>query len=102
MEPDATEPVGQHNGGIFIFKHSDRCPISKRAEQVVDRFETDLPMEQVTVQEDRALSDRIAEETGVEHETPQVILVHDGDVVWHASHEDITEDALRRAEEKLK
>ncbi len=92
------------NGTRIIFKHSNRCPISARAKKRIERFEeeSDLDIQYTVVQDDRERSDRIAEETGVTHETPQVLFFKDGDVVWHASHDDITEESLKRAEEKLK
>ena len=34
---------------------------------------------------------------GVKHESPQAILFHNGEVVWHASHGAITVESLTRA-----
>jgi len=44
----------------------------------------------------RPLSQQIAARSGVEHESPQVIIFRCGTPVWNASHHDITTDALAR------
>ena len=47
----------------------------------------------ITVQSHRRVSDRVAERLGIRHETPQAILLRDGQSVWSASHFRITADA---------
>ena len=83
----------------FIFKHSNRCPISSRATRVVGSIEetVDLPIFCVIVHDECELSQAIAADFDVQHESPQLILVADGKAVWHASHYDITEEAIREA-----
>ena len=44
----------------------------------------------------RPLSQQIAARSGVEHESPQVIIFRRGTPVWNASHQDITAAALAR------
>ncbi len=51
----------------------------------------------VTVQGQRDLSDAITERFQLRHETPQAILVRDGQMVWSASHFRVTADAVARA-----
>lgn len=84
---------------ILIYKHSSRCPLSTRARTEVDSFdaESDLSIFEVVVQNDRAISDHVAETLEVRHETPQVILIRDGRPVYDASHREVTADALERA-----
>ena len=53
-----------------------------------------LPVHQIVVQRSRELSNRIAEETGVQHETPQVILISEGKAIYHASHSTIDADTI--------
>ncbi len=55
----------------------------------------------VDVLNDGDVSRHVAGQTGVEHHSPQAILVSEGAVVWHASHHDITADTLRRQVEDL-
>ena len=44
----------------------------------------------------RPLSQLIAARSGVEHESPQVIIFRRGTPIWNASHQDITAAALAR------
>jgi bacillithiol system protein YtxJ len=50
----------------------------------------------VDVRAQRPLSQLIAARSGVEHESPQVIIFRRGTPVWNASHQDITAAALAR------
>ena len=50
----------------------------------------------VDVRAQRPLSQQIAARSGVQHESPQVIIFRRGTPVWNASHQDITTDALAR------
>lgn len=54
----------------------------------------------IVVQEARAISEAVTEITGVRHESPQILLIRNGDCIWTTSHRKITEDALVRAIEK--
>jgi bacillithiol system protein YtxJ len=53
----------------------------------------------VEIQNARPVSAAVAETTGVEHQSPQVLLLRDGDVVWHTSHYRIRLEALEEAAE---
>jgi len=84
---------------IFLFKHSTRCPISARARSEFQRFADEHPevaCREVAVIEQRPLSLAIAEQTGITHQSPQVLLFVSGKVVWHASHGQITREALQQ------
>lgn len=86
----------------IIFKHSTRCPISRRAKDEMDAFlknnEGELEYEFVDVIDNRQRSNEIEEIFGIRHESPQVILLDDsGNVIWNASHRDITENSIREA-----
>jgi bacillithiol system protein YtxJ len=51
----------------------------------------------VTVQEQRNLSDSIAQRFSLRHETPQALLIRNGQLVWVASHFRVTASAISRA-----
>lgn len=76
----------------LLFKHSTRCPISARAlgevEALLERM-PDAPVYRVDVNADTALSEGVAERTGIPHESPQVILLKGGRPDWHASRMEI-------------
>ena len=51
----------------------------------------------IDVERDHDLSQSLATQLGVEHESPQVIVVRDGRPVYTASHWEISRDEVRRA-----
>jgi bacillithiol system protein YtxJ len=51
----------------------------------------------IEVQTARELSRDVASVTGIEHETPQVIVLRDGKAVWNASHFDVSAGAVAKA-----
>jgi bacillithiol system protein YtxJ len=88
--------LAQSNGSpAIIFKHSESCGVSTRAQAQVSRLE--LPVGLVIVQKARVVSDEIAARTGVEHETPQVFILRDQEVLWTASHGQISAEAVEAA-----
>jgi bacillithiol system protein YtxJ len=85
---------------LLLFKHSTRCPVSKKAYQQVLSYLEDSPNESIDykmiyVVEDRSISLEAADLVGVKHESPQVILLKDQKVVWHTSHSKITSRFLK-------
>jgi len=86
-----------------VFKHSTRCPVSAGA---LEEFEHYLEDERntavdyyfVRVIESRPVSNQIAEDLAVRHQSPQIIYVDKKQQVWNDSHWNITYAFL---EEKL-
>ena len=54
----------------------------------------DADINLIIVQTDRHVSNEIARRTGIKHESPQAIVLKDGEPVYHASHYDITIEDL--------
>jgi bacillithiol system protein YtxJ len=82
----------------IIFKHSSACPVSWAAQRQVNAFaeqQPGAPLFRLTVQKHRPLSNQIAEQTGVRHESPQILVLRRGKVVSHTSHGGITVDYLK-------
>ena len=77
---------------IVIFKHSLTCPISSAAYDRMEAFDGEVAL--VEVQRARPLSAEIENRLGVAHESPQVIVLSNGQVVWSASHFGITAEAV--------
>lgn len=86
---------------VLLFKHSLACEISQGGRQQLEAYLKSQPVDVavylVIVQNSKPVSDELARRLGVEHQTPQAILVRDGKAVWHASHSDITRSALESA-----
>jgi bacillithiol system protein YtxJ len=83
---------------VVIFKHSTRCSISRMAlkqfekeydlEDAVDAYFLDLIAH-------RDISNEIASRFNVYHESPQLILIKNGQAVYDVSHSDIDAEALK-------
>lgn len=58
-----------------------------------------IPILKVLVIESRPLSLALADDLGVRHASPQMILVRDGKPIWSTSHYDITDKTLREQEQ---
>lgn len=76
------------NETVVLFKHSTTCSISAMAKS---RLEMDDNDESPTIYyldllTYRSISNAIAERFDVKHESPQVIALRNGEVVYHASH----------------
>ena len=75
-----------------IFKHSTRCSISAVAKS---RLERGTPPSNVDFYfldliRNRPISNKIAEEFSVYHESPQVLLIKNGECVYDESHSGIS------------
>ncbi len=87
---------------VLLLKHSYSCGTSAQAldellEHVDARKAHDVRFAMVTVQTHRSVSNAIASRLGIRHETPQALLIHNGAVVWQASHFRVTADAIAAA-----
>ena len=88
--------IQQNPGYSIIFKHSTRCSISMMAKR---RFEldwsklpSDMPLYFLDLIQHRAISGKIAQDFQVHHESPQLLLIKDGECVLDLSHGEISVD----------
>lgn len=77
---------------ILIFKHSTTCPISANVFDEISNVDATIFL--ITVQKSRAISNAIAEKTGIKHESPQAIILKDGEPFFSQSHYEITRDEV--------
>jgi bacillithiol system protein YtxJ len=86
---------------LLLFKHSYTCGISAEAlDELVSHLNAgaaDAAYAMVTVQTHRDVSNAVAKKLGLRHETPQAILIRNGQVVWSASHFRVTANAVEGA-----
>jgi bacillithiol system protein YtxJ len=102
LEDLADAVASSADGTALFFKHSDSCGISERAFQ---EFEQYLKSEEsaqarnylIVVQKARSASDHLARTIGVEHESPQAIVVRNGRAVWNDSHRRLNKSVLIEA-----
>lgn len=87
------------NKAQLLYKHSGRCSVcwftKSELEESAETIRKKATMHFVDVIKSREVSDYIAQKLGVQHESPQAILVKNGDVVWHESHGAIKGENIR-------
>lgn len=96
---DAIDLISQTKP-VVIFKHSTRCSISRMA---LKQFETEFnfPKEKIDwylldLLNYRDLSNEIASRYNVVHQSPQIVVIRNGQAVFNESHENITADDLKQ------
>jgi bacillithiol system protein YtxJ len=95
-----SEESFQSNLGIAIYKHSTRCSISSVAKTRLSLswdFKEELPIYYLDLLSYRHISDLIAEKFNVFHESPQLIVIKNGKVIYHNSHLSISVKDLHLA-----
>ncbi|GAB3826316.1 bacillithiol system redox-active protein YtxJ [Pontibacter rugosus] len=85
---------------VVIFKHSTSCSISATAKSRLERKWDDADLNDVKAYyldllKYRSVSNEIAEVLEVHHESPQLLLVKDGQCTYEASHLGISVDELK-------
>jgi bacillithiol system protein YtxJ len=97
-EPAQIDEIKNQQGYSLIFKHSTRCSVSmmakRRFEMDWDAIPADTNMYFLDLISYRNLSAEIAERFQVHHESPQILLIKDGNCVLDASHGDISADEV--------
>ena len=79
-----------------IFKHSTRCSISAVAMQRLQKSEKPSEMDFYFLDliAYRSLSNLVAQKFGVTHESPQVLIIKNGQSVYDESHLSISMDEI--------
>jgi bacillithiol system protein YtxJ len=80
----------------LIFKHSTRCGISSMAKSRLERESQPdgIDFYFLDLLKHRNISNKIAEDFSVHHESPQVLLIKDGTCVYDESQSGITMDDI--------
>lgn len=91
--------IKHQDGYSVIFKHSTRCSISmmvkKRFELDWNKFPENLPLYFLDLIKFRDLSNQVSQDFQVYHESPQLLLIKDGECVLDLSHGQVSvEEAL--------
>ena len=84
------------NKSQLIFKHSTRCSISSMVKNRLEKGEVQSKIDFYLLDliKHRDISNSIAETFNVHHESPQVILVKNGECTFSESHYDIRFDEI--------
>ncbi len=89
------------NEKVLLFKHSTRCSVSSMALNRLERSWKDAEMEGLKpyfldLIAHRDISAEIADKFGVRHESPQVLVIENGECVYHNSHMGISYNELKQ------
>ncbi|OCA92220.1 bacillithiol system redox-active protein YtxJ [Pseudobacillus wudalianchiensis] len=93
------ERLVEENKRFFFLKHSTTCPVSSSAFNEYQAFLHEHPEEKgyyLAVQDSRELSNYIAGEYNIIHQSPQAFLFEKGQPVWNESHWKITKEQLEQ------
>ena len=93
------ETIKQQQGFSVIFKHSTRCSISlmvkRRFELDWNKLPEDLTLYFLDLIKYRDLSNKVASDFQVYHESPQLLMIKDGECILDLSHGHVSvEEAL--------
>ncbi len=79
-----------------IFKHSTRCSISSMVKNRLERAAAPatISFHFLDLVANRTISNKIAEDFFVEHESPQVLVIRNGECVYDESHNGINMDEI--------
>lgn len=102
QSPEQIEKIKEESKStaVLIFKHSTRCNISAAT---LDRLERNWKEEEMAnvkpyfldLLSYRQLSNQIAEEFGIEHESPQVMIIRNEKPSFNVSHFQIDYQRIR-------
>jgi bacillithiol system protein YtxJ len=86
--------IREQKGLSLLFKHSTRCSISamvkRRFEKDWEQLPANLPLYYLDLIAFRELSNEVANIFFVHHESPQLLLIENGECILDLSHGDVT------------
>jgi bacillithiol system protein YtxJ len=95
----------KEQGYNVIFKHNTTCPISRNVRRRLELEAEDLKDVRAVYFLDllayRDISDSIAQEFSVPHQSPQLLLIKDGQCTYNEALYDISAEATAKAMEAL-
>ncbi len=73
-----------HERPVAVLKHSNSCGISANVMYDLRDIEADVYV--IVVQENRELSNSLADRIGHRHQSPQAFVIENGVATYHATH----------------
>jgi len=105
---DTLEEIKEISGmhPVLIFKHSSRCGVSSMA---LNRLERDWHEDEMNnmsayfldLVRHRGVSNAVAEKFGVQHQSPQVLIIKGGQSVYDNSHMGISYTEIKKLAQEL-
>jgi len=83
---------------MVIFKHSTRCGISAHAKDKLNAIKISDAFDfyYLDLISNRDVSHRIADKYSVTHQSPQLIIIKEGQAVFHTSHQGVSAEAVEQ------
>jgi bacillithiol system protein YtxJ len=92
------DALANASGLSLILKHSTTCSISSvalnRLERRIEELKSVMPIYYLDLLAYRSVSNYIAEKFQVHHESPQALLIQNGECIYESTHMDIIVDDL--------
>ena len=86
---------------VVFYKHSRTCGVSARSKYMLegewDFAEDDIEFYYLDLLAYRYISKEIADRFGIRHQSPQIIIVKNGEAVYDISHHRISVPVIHRA-----
>lgn len=82
---------------VLLFKHSTRCSVSRTALRIFEKswdFNEKIETYLLDLLSYRAVSNEVAQEFDIEHQSPQVLVIKNGKCIYTASHESINAETI--------
>ena len=82
---------------VVILKHSTQCGMCTSVKSALDTadYSENVKFYLILVWENRDVSNYAEKQTGVQHESPQLLLFEDGRLAGHYNHRAITPQVIR-------
>ena len=82
---------------VLVFKHSTRCSISTMSKNRLESIGEDSKIKNcflLDILNYREISSKIESDFKVIHESPQVLIIQNGECIYNASHNEINWDRI--------
>ena len=84
------------NAPIVLFKHSTRCSISSMALNRMSSGIEDLDFNLLDIIAYRDISNEVATRFNINHQSPQVLIIHQGKCIFNTSHLGISSSVVKK------
>lgn len=96
---EIVDQLSATKSGAVIYKHSTRCPVSSFAKRMLEgewHFQNELEIFYLDLIAHRDVSNEIEAKYGIRHESPQILMIVNGECVASASHSEVNCDTIEK------
>ena len=88
--------IKSYNAPIVLFKHSTRCSISSMALNRMSSGIEDMDFSLLDIIAYRDISNEVATRFNLIHQSPQVLIIHQGKCIFNTSHLGISSSVVEK------